>query len=188
MKSATESKDVKEERIMTIKRIAISIAVLLMGGLFAATAEAEPINLHFAGSSVTNALGIGVSTSKARGAPQGSTALQVQTEFGPFFFPGPNCVSPPFVIQLDLIQGSIVSTGDDLSQWTGFFEEGFVCADITGTGKFTIDLDGIVNGGSGRFENATGTFHTSLSGRFVVPLLGPGFQNFFTGTTVGIIN
>ena len=41
---------------MTIKRIAISIAVLLMGGLFAATAEAEPIDQRFAGSGFTTAV------------------------------------------------------------------------------------------------------------------------------------
>ena len=41
---------------MTIKRIAISIAVLLMGGLFAATAEADPIDERFAGSTAPTAI------------------------------------------------------------------------------------------------------------------------------------
>ncbi len=186
---------------MTIKRIAISIAVLLMGGFFAATAEAEPIDERFAGSTAPTAIdtngdgfNVAVVFFQAKGPPQKSAVVQAQTDFvllvdamGMPIIPGPNCPSFPLLVQLDLLEGSRVSTGDDLSQWTGVFTGGFVCADITGTGKFTIDLDGIVNGGSGRFENATGTFHTSLSGRAVVPP-GPGNQSFFTGTTVGIIN
>ena len=201
MKSATESEDVKEERIMTIKRIAISIAVLLMGGLFAATAEAEPIDLRIAGFATPTAIdtngdgtNVSVATSQARGDPQGRAVVHAVTEFvllvdadGMPIVPGPNCLSFPFLVQLDLLEGSTVSIGKDLSQWTGFYEGGFVCGAVTGTGEFTLDLDGIVNGGSGSFENATGTFHTSLSGRFVVPP-GPGSQSFFTGTIVGIIN
>ncbi|MHC4934362.1 MAG: hypothetical protein ACYTGV_19490, partial [Planctomycetota bacterium] len=160
------SEDVKEERIMTSKRTSIPFVALLIGLLLAATAEAEPIDLRCATSAMATAVdtngdtqNVTVSTGQCVGPPQGRATIQGQNEFrlvAPPGVQGPNC--DVLNLEMELAQGSVVVTGADLSQWAGEQTGGFLCVDVFAL-EFTLEADGMVIGGSGRLENATGAYH-----------------------------
>jgi hypothetical protein len=162
-----------------------------MGGLFAATAEAEPIDLRCATSTVATAVdtnadtqNVTVSNGRCAGPPQGSAVIQGQNEFrlvAPPGVQGPNC--DLMNVEMEVVQGSVVVTGQDLSQWAGVQTGGFLCVDIFSL-EFTLEQDGTVIGGSGRLENATGTYHISVQGAAATF----GVHTFNTSTIVGTID
>jgi hypothetical protein len=84
---------------------------------------------------------------------------------------------------MELAQGSVVVTGADLSQWAGEQTGGFLCVDVFAL-EFTLEADGMVIGGSGRLENATGAYHISLHGAAA----SPGVHTVNTATIVGVVD
>lgn len=161
---------------MTIKCTSSTLAVLLAGALSVATAEAEPIDLECASTAVTTAVdtdgeagNIVVSTGQCLGSPMGNASVQGQREFrmlAPPGVQGPNC--DLWNVEMEVVQGSVVVTGADLSQWAGSNTAGFLCFDVF-TLEFTLEQEGTVIGGSGRFEDAVGTYQISVHGSAAAP-------------------
>ena len=176
---------------MKIKHTATPFAVLLMGGLLAAPAAAEPIDLRCATSTVATGVdtngdtqNLTVSTGRCTGPPQGSAIIQGQNEFrvvAPPGVQGPNC--DLLNLEMEVVQGSVVVTGTDLSQWAGAHTGGFLCVDVFAL-EFTLEADGSVVGGSGRLEGAAGAYHISLQGEAATP----GVHTFNTATIVGFLD
>ena len=158
-------------------------AGLLMSGML----QAGGMNINQQFSGVTHPLMVdtnddgifaGVASFQVVGSPGKGTILAV-AEFADFVPDG----SPGCDLRADLVQESFVETLNDGSML--FFEgtAGYNCVDFA-TGEVNAELSGIITGGTGRFEAATGTFVIVLSEAFGVGLT----QSALTGTITGTID
>ena len=115
---------------------------------------------------------------QVKGSPGKATILA----FGEFTPPAITACAPSGGGQTDLVQQSFVETFSDLSMLFFEVETGHTCFNIA-TSEITVELTGIITGGAGRFEGATGSWTTESEG-FVV---GPGVMIAFTGTITGTV-
>ena len=82
----------------------------------------------------------------------------------------------------DLVYSAAVSTFPDQSQLYAIAYDGWVCvSEVTGT--YYGEVYGLYIGGTGRFEEATGTFMTPFRGMYLDPAIGfRSYQATVTGS------
>lgn len=89
-------------------------------------------------------------------------------------------------LKFDLVYSAAVLTFSDFSQLYAFAagSTSYLCLDRA-TGFYTGQVNGIYDGGVGRFVSASGTFSSDFGGRFIDPSIGYGSIN---GTVVGTVD
>ncbi len=183
---------------MKVKNIFAGIAGIFLfvaAGLpQSAVAKEIQLDQRFAGAFVTGIMHL-VDPMTGGEAPsalihtisKGSPGRAVTRGFGGVTIPaGPpveNCLGIPFGLPIAVIENPLVFTFQDLSLLYAKGGSGLICIDIfTGAQKFVIEIE--FDGGTGRFEGATGGATITGEG---VPLNSAGTFLAETGTTVGTI-
>jgi hypothetical protein len=120
----------------------------------------------------------------------GASMTTILTEFRPPTIDDPappsNCDGSLYLI-VAYSKAVITFTNRDQLVGTSDDGDGYVCLDL-GTGYFTGQANGDFNGGTGRFENASGYFDSPFSGRnLTVALLGFGFGPIH-GSVNGVVS
>lgn len=113
----------------------------------------------------------------------GVSAISITAEFTPA---DPMAYCADGTVKFDLVYSAAVLTMADLNQIYAFAAgpASYLCLDPF-TGNYTGQVNGIYDGGSGRFENATGTYSTDFGGRFLDLSIGYGS---ITGTVDGTLS
>lgn len=113
----------------------------------------------------------------------GASTLSITAEFA-LTDPVELCVDD--TLKFDLVFSAAVLTFSDLSQLYGFAagSASYLCLN-QGTGFYTGQVNGIYDGGVGRFETAGGTFTSDFGGRFIDLSIGYGSIN---GTVLGTVD
>jgi len=159
------------------------VIALCAGLILSGAAQAGEININqrFSGTAHptmvdTNGDGLfaGVGTYHLKGSP-GKATMMAFVEFGAIEPAGiPGCE-----LRGELVQETFVETFDDLSMIFFAATSGFNCVNIA-TFEIWGGLEGIVTGGTGRFEGATGSWKIEAE---IFPA-GPGVTGTFKGTVV----
>ncbi len=174
--------------------IAGALLLVAIGMLQTAVAKEIKMDLRFAGAFVTGIMHV-VDPVTGGTAPSalihtnsvGSPGRAVTRGFGGVSMPaGPpiaDCLGIPFGLPIAVLENPLVFTFQDLSLLYAKGGSGLICIDLgTGALKFVIDIE--FDGGTGRFEGATGGAVITGEG---VPLNSAGTFLAETGTTVGTI-
>ena len=183
---------------MNVKNISAGIAGIFLfvaAGLpQSAVAKEIEMDLRFAGAFVN---GITHVVNPATGATAPSALIHITSKgspgkavirgFGGVTIPaGPpisDCLGIPGGLPIAVIENPLVFTFRDLSLLYATGGSGLICIDlVTGAQKFVIDI--VFDGGTGRFEGATGGAAIIGEG---VPLNSAGTFLAETGTIVGMI-
>ena len=161
------------------------VIALCAGLILSGAAQAGEININqrFSGNghpTMVDTNGDGnfaaASTFYLRGSP-GRAVMHAFAEFTPFMPYG----TPGCDLRAELVYENVVETFDDGSMIFYMATSGFNCVDFA-TGKVGGQLVGIMTGGTGRFEGASGTFVVDFEA-FVVG----GGMIAFAGTHKGTI-
>ncbi len=183
---------------MKTKNLSVGIAGIFLfvaAGLpQSAVAEEVEMDLRFAGAFVTGITHV-VDPETGATAPsalihttsKGSPGRAVTRGFGgvtmPAGAPISDCLGIPFGLPIAVIENPLVFTFQDLSLLYAKGGSGLICIDLgTGAQKFVIDI--VFDGGTGRFEGATGGAAIIGEG---VPLNSARTFLAETGTIVGTI-
>jgi hypothetical protein len=110
----------------------------------------------------------------AKGGP-GSAQISLFVEPGP---PVANTDCPVGFIQQPVLAANFVTTFKNLSLLSGGRGRGVGCLDLA-TGNLSVVVEGVITGGNGRFEGATGSWQVTAEAE---PARGGSFR--VTGTTV----
>lgn len=166
-----------------LRKLIVVVACSAVIPLLTATAGAEGIrvNQRFAGATLSLDEFFQDTIFTLKGGP-GSGRHRGLTEFGPLGPPSERCEG--FDIEVSLVQGTFVQTYADLSNLIGRFTDGFACG--TFAGEVKSQLEGVYEGGTRRFEGASGTFLIEIEGR-ALQFLAPR-QTSWSGTITGTIN
>jgi hypothetical protein len=183
---------------MKVKNISAGIAGIILfvaAGLpQSAVAKEIEMNLRFAGAFVTGithvvdpVTGTTAPSALIHTTSKGSPGRAVTRGFGGVTVPaGPpreDCLGIPGGLPIAVLENPLVFTFQDLSLLYATGGSGLICIDlVTGAQKFVIDIE--FDGGTGRFEGATGGAVIIGEG---VPLNSAGTFLAETGTTVGTI-
>jgi hypothetical protein len=167
------------------------IAVVLGLGLLsiAPSAAADTtISIRYAGTGIDTAVDtdedtftVSLDQARAKGT-FGNSTIAITAEFTPT---GEEC-SAKFPVELSLVYSAAVITFPDLSQLFGIAREGDgrLCLNPL-TGLYDGEVEGTYEGGTGRFESASGTFTSPFNGQFLdVPV---GFRSI-TGSVEGTVS
>jgi hypothetical protein len=162
-------------------RIAILASGLLGVFLTAATTKAEEVGVHqrVAGACVISATQESDCTAQGKGAP-GKASYRVRQQAGTYGPASPQCDG--FTFEAPLLEGGGVVTFADQSQVYAVLTSGHNCGNLDGTGRTVSEY--VIVGGSGRFENASGTASVETSNVALSP--SPGISAI-SGTVEGEI-
>lgn len=162
------------------------ILTACIGLLMAGTVQAKSVVVNQKYSGVTHATsmedtnGDGIYAVAVRfhlvGSPGRSTAESVG-EFTDYYFTGVTGCE----LRSDVIWESWVQTFNDLSMLFSPVTEGFICVNLF-TGEVWGEIIGDFDGGTGRFQGATGDYIIEFEGYAATP-----YQNAFEGTVKGLI-
>jgi hypothetical protein len=183
---------------MKVKNISAGIAGIFLfvaAGLpQSAVAKEIQLDQRFAGAFVTGIMHV-VDPETGATAPsalihttsKGSPGRAVTRGFGGVTVPaGPpiaDCLGIPWGLPIAVLENPLLLTFQDLSLLYAKGGSGLICIDLgTGAVKFVIDI--VFDGGTGRFEGATGGATITGEG---VPLNAAGTFLAETGTTIGTI-
>jgi hypothetical protein len=168
-----------------MRRISTIVACTALVFFLSAAAQAWGwgeirLNQRLAGSCVNPDSFSADCLAQHKGAPGASSSrsLFLYGNFGP---PSAQCAGADY--ETPVVGGSAVATYADLSQMNVVFTSGFVCGKLDGTSKTVAQ--GIVAGGSGRFEGASGTVSIEADGVAFSPTFPR--QASVTGTVTGAI-
>lgn len=136
------------------RKLQIVGACATFGLLLAPAAQAGEIRVdqETVGSCVTSATEESDCISEGRGAP-GKVSYRNRTQAGPYGPATERCLG--FDVEASLLEGEAVGTTADFSQAYAVLTSGFNCVSFAGTGKTVAEY--MIVGGSGRFEDASGT-------------------------------
>ena len=172
-----------------ILRIPVVILVLLFTTM--SVAWGAPISLRYVGTGWNTAIDnfddgfpVTISTADAKGS-FGASRVEITGEWMQGDFEGVECDED--YTELILAFSASVATFENQSQLFAFSNTGWMCVNVSpDSGHYHGQVFGIYNGGSGRFEGATGQWMTDYSGFFLEPPVFKtiGFRSI-TGTVKG---
>jgi hypothetical protein len=155
-----------------------ALTLLLAGGAQAWGSWGEiRIDSQIAGTGVFTADRVSDGVGETRGAP-GRGSLRTFSQLGALGPPSAHCDG--FDFEIPVVFGSGVVTFADLSQLRAVQTSGYVCGSLEGA-RNTV-AEGVIVGGSGRFEGATGTVTFETEGEALNPETG---ITAWTGTITG---
>jgi hypothetical protein len=180
----------KEGDMETKSRIAFLWLTLVacIGVLFApiSSADERPLSLSYAGfgyytSVDPNADGVPVGLTLVDGkGTLGSANAAITAEW----YISPRVCREGYDVPFALVSTAVVYTFSDHSQFFGFSQNGWLCLSST-TGAYYGEETGVYNGGTRRFEGATGEWATKFDGVILEPATGfRSIRGTVTGTLV----
>lgn len=177
--------------MMTTMTRCLVVALLAFGVASAAAAEGLDYKASYNGTVLDTSFDVypdGFYSDVVRGSGQGTFGQAdtvIVTEFVPVGFTG-ECASPDD-LRMFVLYSKAVGTyarGEQLYLSSG---SGYLCLDLA-TGDYEGQADGVFDGGTGRFANASGIWHTEFTGRnLTVPVGLPFGFGSINGVTTGTL-
>jgi hypothetical protein len=171
-----------------LRAIFVAIIGLCLLSTQASATGATPVYQTYAGTGMDTSPGSNVSLSQANGKGTfGNFAIAITADFNGGS--SGNCAEG--LTEFGLLSSEHVETFTDQSQLFGIasdgYGDGYLCADLTEEsstyGSYYGQVVGIYVGGTGRFENAGGTFTSQFYGQNLGAI---GFRSI-AGTTEGMV-
>ncbi len=147
-----------------------------IGVLFASVGSAgeRPIQTSYAGFGYDTSfdpngdgIPVGLTVTDSQGT-LGAAKLAITTDWT---FDSQRACRAGYDLPFKLAFTATMYTLADQSQLFGFSQDGWLCLNST-TGAYYGEEQGIYSGGTGRFENATGTWATKFDGFTLDPTIG----------------
>jgi len=173
-------------------RFALALGIGLLGSLLLAPvsqARDVPVYFTYTGTVLDTAIDINHDGNPANvvyGQSRGSFGASMTTIVTEFAVAEGTCDSPSAVYLSVVHSTAIITFANDDQAYT-VIDSGWMCLDFA-DGNYTGAVNGRFDGGTGRFENASGDFVSKFDGRNLTLLtLGFGFGSI-QGTTSGTID
>lgn len=161
-------------RLATFMAGALACAAVLFAPV--ASAGDRNVSLRFAGTGqdlgleATPGGTLSQVTTAAVQGTFGNSELVIRTEWSDYIIAPPDCAAG-FGVKVTLINSALVITAADQSQVFGFSTNGWMCVNTT-NGAYYGEVYGVYQGGTGRFEGASGSWTAKYDGYTLDPTIG----------------